>query len=257
MVSVRTAPTRGQKIVRRCVPLLLVCGVVVVLLWIVIPGGHRAAQARHRSQGEAPSRPTVSAPSPTGSSSTTVPTSTTTTTNAGSLPQTGVVPSGDDPQFQTEMAALWAAIVHASSGAAATAFFPEGAYIQLKAVPNAASDFEGRLLTDFALDLMAAHGVLGTDASNATLVSVNVPKQFAHWVPPGTCDNGIGYFEVANSRIVYQEDGQIHSLGIASLISWRGEWYVVHLGAILRSTNTGVVLDPETGPGASPPSNTC
>ena len=67
--------------------------------------------------------------------------------------------------------------------------------------------------------------------------------------PTGVCDNRVGYYEVANSRVVYQENGQVHSFGIASLISWRGEWYVVHLGAILRSTSQGIVEDPEIGPG--------
>jgi hypothetical protein len=41
------------------------------------------------------------------------------------------------------------------------------------------------------------------------------------------------------------------------MISWRGEWYVVHLGAVLRSSNQGVVDDPEIGPGTSAPSTTC
>jgi len=81
--------------------------------------------------------------------------------------------------------------------------------------------------------------------------------QYAHWVPPGECENGVGYFEVANSRVVYTEDRVTRSFGIASLISWRGEWYVVHLGAILRSGSGGVVLDPGAGTGTSAPSTTC
>ena len=74
--------------------------------------------------------------------------------------------------------------------------------------------------------------------------------QYAHWVPPGVCDNGVGYYEVANSRVVYTEAGVTRSFGIASLISWRGEWYVVHLGAILRDGTGGTVLDPATGAGS-------
>jgi hypothetical protein len=30
----------------------------------------------------------------------------------------------------------------------------------------------------------------------------------------------------------YELDGQTGSFPVTSLISWRGEWYVVHLGAI-------------------------
>ena len=76
-------------------------------------------------------------------------------------------------------------------------------------------------------------------------------------MPPGTCDNGIGYYEVANSRVVYEQAGQVHSFGIASMISWRGTWYVVHLGAVERAAERGVVEDPEVGKGSSPPSSTC
>ena len=137
------------------------------------------------------------------------------------------------------------------------AFFPEAAYLQLKTIVDASGDFENRLLHDYGLDIAAATSLLGPDATGARLVSVNVPSENSHWITPGVCDNDVGYFEVANSRIVYEEDGQTRSIGIASLISWRGVWYVVHLGAVLRNTDAGVVLDPETGPGSSPPSSTC
>jgi hypothetical protein len=41
------------------------------------------------------------------------------------------------------------------------------------------------------------------------------------------------------------------------MISWRGEWYVVHLGAVLRETETGTVAEPALGPGRSAYSGTC
>ena len=66
-----------------------------------------------------------------------------------------------------------------------------------------------------------------------------------------------GYYEVPNVRIVYSENGVVHSFGIASMISWRGIWYVIHLGAILRPGAGGVVDDPASGPGESIPSSTC
>ena len=76
-------------------------------------------------------------------------------------------------------------------------------------------------------------------------------------MPPGVCDNSIGYYEMPNARVVYREDGQERSFGIASMISWRGAWYVVHLGAILRATDTGQVDAPAAGPGSSAYSGTC
>ena len=47
------------------------------------------------------------------------------------------------------------------------------------------------------------------------------------------------------------------SIGIASLISWRGRWYVVHLGAVLRSGQAGVVDQPADGPGTPGPPGGC
>ena len=200
-------------------------------------------------------------PSTTGVSTRVVaPTTTvppTTTTDPGSLPQTAGFPTSTSPQFQAEMTALWQGIVSGSPAAARPAFFPESAYLQLKTVWDPGSDYTDRLLADFGADLGAAHELLGPDAGRARLVAVNVPEQYGHWIPPGVCDNRVGYDEVANSRVVYRVDGQVRSFGIASLISWRGEWYVVHLGAILRSTSGGVVEDPEIGPGGSPDSTTC
>jgi len=146
--------------------------------------------------------------------------------------------------------------VTGSLNAARPAFFPESAYLQVKSIADPAADYQDRLLAEFSADLAAAHALLGGDTA-ATLVSVDVPSQFAHWVPPGVCDNGVGYFEVPNSRVVYQLDGQIRSFGIASMISWRGVWYVVHLGAVVRSTDQGLVDDPEVGPGAPVDLVTC
>lgn len=181
----------------------------------------------------------------------------TTTTDPGSLPQTGGFPSATTPQFDAEMSALWQGVVSGSVSPALTAFFPEAAYLQLKTISDAGYDYVDRLVANFGADISAAHTVLGGDASKATLLQVTVPEQYGHWIPSGVCDNRVGYYEVANSRIIYEEDGQTRSLGIASLISWRGVWYVVHFGAILRSSSQGVVDDPEIGPGYSSDSSTC
>jgi hypothetical protein len=52
-------------------------------------------------------------------------------------------------------------------------------------------------------------------------------------------------------------NGQLQSIGIASLISWRGQWYVVHLGAVVRGTTTGIVDDPAPGTGTTGPPGGC
>ena len=153
------------------------------------------------------------------------------------------------------MAALWDGVRLGSVQTALPAFFPEAAYVQLKAIGDPAGDWSGRLVRDYALDLSAAHAVLGADPGAARLVRVIVPADYAHWVDPGACYDSVGYYEVPNSRIVYRQGGAIRSFGIASMISWRGVWYVVHLGAIVGPS--GVVDDPSGGEGYSAPSSTC
>ncbi len=155
------------------------------------------------------------------------------------------------------MAALWAGIVRGAVRPALPAFFPKGAYLQLKAVANAGSDWTDRLVNDYALDISAAHALLAGGAGQASLIGLHADAQFGHWIEPGVCDNSIGYYEMPGARIVYRRGGSIHSLGIASMISWRGEWYVVHLGAVLRSAEAGVVDEPAAGPGTPAYSGTC
>jgi hypothetical protein len=155
------------------------------------------------------------------------------------------------------MAALWKGIRTNSVMAALPAFFPERAYAQLKQIADPQGDWTGRLMGNYALDIGAAHALLGPDPAGARLLDVQVPQSYAHWVPSGACYNVVGYYEVPNARVVYRQDGEMRSFGIASMISWRGVWYVVHLGAILRSTAAGVVDDPSTGTGESAPSSTC
>jgi len=178
-------------------------------------------------------------------------------TSPGSLPQTHAYPSGTSLQFRSLMASLWSGIVHDSLNTALPAFFPRGAYVQLKAIHAAGSDWRERLVHGYRLDIAAAHALLGRDARSATLIAVDVPSSYGHWVQPGVCYNRIGYYEMPNARVVYRAHGATRSFGIASMISWRGVWYVVHLGAVFRSTDAGTVDEPSFGRGTSVYSGTC
>jgi hypothetical protein len=229
---------------------VLVAGVAAVLGWHVLAtNGRPPVQSAAASHSERHVRPATT-------TSTTLP-PTTTTTDPGLLPQTTAFPSDQTSQFENEMSDLFQAVVTDSVATAQPAFFPESAYLQLKTIYNAKSDYENRLEGDFNLDIGAAHALLGNDATTAKLVQATAPSGFGHWIPPGVCDNSVGYYELPNARLVYEEDGQIRSFGIASMISWRGVWYVVHFGAILRSSDGGLVDDPSVGPGTSIPSSTC
>jgi hypothetical protein len=167
------------------------------------------------------------------------------------------VPSATSAAFKARMAALWAGVVSGSVAPAEAAFFPEQAYAQLKAIEGAGSDWRNRLLRDYGLDLGAAHRLLGSGASRARLVAVEANSSYGHWVPPGVCYNSVGYYEMPGARVDYRMDGAVRSFGIASMISWRGEWYVVHMGAVLREGEGGVVDEPAGGAGSPAYSGTC
>jgi hypothetical protein len=173
---------------------------------------------------------------------------------AGALPQTRAFPSTHSAAFRDAMQDLWLAVTTGNARLALPAFFPRAAYQKLKAIYDATADWDDRLWYDFTLDVDAAHRVVDPDAR---LVRVTVAGYDAAWVYPGICDNSIGYWHVSGARVVYREHGQERSFGIASLISWRGVWYVVHLGAVLRNVVTGIVDDPEIGPGVPGPAGGC
>jgi hypothetical protein len=173
------------------------------------------------------------------------------------LHQTMVRPRGHSRILHAELTDLWAAVVTGRPALGMPAFFPLSAYRQVKAIADPTADWHDRLVAGFRLDVRAAHALLGRRARHARLVRVIVPSAQASWINPGVCANGVGYWHVAGARVLYRMRGQLRSIGIASLISWRGRWYVVHFGAVLRSANVGVVDQPARGAGTPGPPGGC
>jgi hypothetical protein len=218
-----------------------------------------AGQQRPAMASPAISSPAAApaSPSPSATARTGQPTVIPVPPPPGALHQTRTVPSAGTRVFRAEMTDLWAAVVTGQARLAAQAFFPLAAYTQVKAIADPAADWRSRLLRDFRLDVAAAHRFLGAGARHATLVRVIVPPAGAAWINPGVCYNAVGYWHAGGARLVYRQHGQVRSIGIASLISWRGRWYVVHLGAVLRAGSSGVVDAPATGPGVPGPAGGC
>ena len=171
--------------------------------------------------------------------------------------QTRTRPPASSAVFRAEMTDLWAAVASGRPDLGMPAFFPVVAYKQVKAIFDPAADWRGRLVPEFRADVIAAHHLLGHRASHATLLRVIVPEHEADWIYPGVCDNAVGYWHVAGARLVYRTGGHEESFGIATLISWRGRWYVVHLGGELRTTGGGMIDQPSAGPGVPGPPGGC
>ena len=142
------------------------------------------------------------------------------------------VPVPNGAQFNSGVNALWSAVVTDDPRAAMLFFFPLTAYQQVKAISDPASDWQHRLVAAYARDVHALHLSLGPNASQAQLVGIDVPQSQARWITPGVEYNKIGYWRVYGTRIRYMLNGRTQSFAVASLISWRGEWYVVHLSSI-------------------------
>jgi hypothetical protein len=172
------------------------------------------------------------------------------------MPQTMVHPQTHGRAFHAMVTDLWLAVKTGKPRLGRMAFFPVDAYKQVKAIVDPAADWQSRLWGDFVLDIKAAHALLGPGAKAAKLVRVLVAGQDAAWITPGICDNRLGYWHVANSRVVYRLNGAERSFGIASLISWRGVWYVVHFGGVVRPA-VGMVYAPSAGPGVVGPQGGC
>ncbi len=175
----------------------------------------------------------------------------------GRLPQTRVEPSFAAPLTRS-MARLAAAIASDDPAHALAVFFPEAAYVRMKTgrIPDPAADYADRLVAFLRLDVAAYHALLDAGAP-ARFVRVVADPAFARWIPPGACENGIGYWHEPGVRLVFAHDHRIVSVGVDSLISWRGVWYVVHLGPNPRPRDVGAVLDYARGPGRPGPPGGC
>ncbi len=146
------------------------------------------------------------------------------------LPQTEDKPSTTDERFQRRIKLLVQAIRDDDPSIALPAFFPVIAYRQVKDVAKPDRDWKLRLVAAFERNVHEYHRELGAAAKTAELSAVEVPEDKARWMKPGSEGNRIGYYRVLRSRLrLALADGKTKEFEITSLISWRGEWYVVHL----------------------------
>ncbi len=152
--------------------------------------------------------------------------------DGGPLGQTDALPTLDSPSYAQRTRLLWEAIVRDEPAHAAAAFFPLVAYAQVKAIPNPPADYKQRLLGAFARDIHAYHKKLGDEPTKARFIALEIPVAKAKWMEPGSEGNKLGYDRVLDGKLVFtRSDGTEGSLPVKSMISWRGEWYVVHLNS--------------------------
>ena len=146
------------------------------------------------------------------------------------LSQTDQRPTLSSPWFQQRIDAVAKAIISGDAEPAAAAFFPLLAYQQVKDVAKPERDYRFRLLANFKRDVLEYHHALGAAAADAKFSGVTVSERDTKWMAPGSEGNKLGYFRVLRSHLHFTlPTGRSRDFELTSLISWRGEWYVVHL----------------------------
>lgn len=143
----------------------------------------------------------------------------------GTLEQTEDRPAADDPAFLARIQGLVDAVQAGDPALGRAAFFPLSAYLQVKAIKDPDGDWHRRLLAAYEHDLAQLH----TDAEPGKVLRVEVSDGGVRWMDPGDEYNKVGYYRVLRSSIVYEVGGVERRIPVTSLISWRGQWYVVHL----------------------------
>lgn len=146
------------------------------------------------------------------------------------LPQTDERPSADSASLEARLELLVQAIEKDQPELAMPAFFPVIAYQQVKAIAKPERDWEYRLVAAFKRNVHEYHRKLGDAAKDVEFVGIEVPEAQVRFMKPNSEGNRIGYFRVLRSRLKLKkpDDSEV-ALEITSMISWRGEWYVVHL----------------------------
>jgi len=146
------------------------------------------------------------------------------------LGQTDQRPTLTSASFQQRVEAVARAIISGDVEPALFAFFPLVAYQQVKDVAKPERDYKFRLLANFKRDLLEYHHALGAAAAESKFAGITVSEKDAKWMAPGSEGNKLGYFRVLRSRLRFTlPTGRSREFELTSLISWRGEWYVVHL----------------------------
>lgn len=147
------------------------------------------------------------------------------------LPQTDkeTKPSFDSPAWQKRARLLFEAIQKDDPEIAARVFFPKEAYVQVKDIPKPEADWKSRLMRAFKRDIHEYHKAMKKPEA-AEYVGYKADMKHAKWMPERGEGNKVGYYRITHTKLQYKNaDGKNRELDVTSLISWRGEWFLVHL----------------------------
>jgi len=151
-------------------------------------------------------------------------------TDGTPLPQTDERPSVTSPAFVKRLELVFSAIVANDPAIAEPAFFPQIAYEQVKDIKSPGADWNSRLLRAFGRNIHAYHKDLGDNPAGCRLLGIEIDEARVKVMAKGKEGNKLPYHRVTRSKIRWADaSGKERTFELTSLISWRGEWFVVHL----------------------------
>lgn len=149
------------------------------------------------------------------------------------LPQTRELPTGQSEFFRQLGPALFSAIIENDPSRVLPYFMPVEVYKQLKDSKNPPRDWRYRLHAQLKRDIERYHRRLGRDRKRASYEGLELKPADAVWLEPGREYNKLPYYRLFGSRLEYRDaKGTLRHLNLSALISWRGEWYIVHLDGL-------------------------
>lgn len=111
-------------------------------------------------------------------------------------------------------------------------FFPRAPFTPLKDVTNP-DKYWVQLYASYKRDIHELH-LKRRDWSGVTFESITLGSP-PTWVKPGDEYNKIGYYRTFNAKLRYTIGDRKGVLDVHTIISWQGDWYVTHLGAIKKN----------------------
>jgi hypothetical protein len=110
-------------------------------------------------------------------------------------------------------------------------FFPEPAFLQLKAIAKPA-DYYGQLVKWYEQDFVREQARF---KGRGPLLFKTMKGGSCKWKAPGTEANRIPYWSCYRRKIELTAAGQNETLEIRALINWGRQWYITHLGPIPKT----------------------
>lgn len=107
-------------------------------------------------------------------------------------------------------------------------FFPEAAFLQLKAIAKPA-DYYSQLVKWYEQDFTREQARF---KGRGPLIFKAIKGGSCKWKAPQTEANRIPYWSCYRRKIELTAAGQSESIEVRALINWGPQWYITHLGPI-------------------------